>query len=146
MGKPGTRGDLPDLGCLDIAGWRGKDQPEGDFTPLLPKFREPAPGGWIIGSPCYFRSMSSITKCFLERFAPLRKPEMVLADKPVGVPGVGGFRDGGQELTIQQIHSILLCYGMLPVGGHPPAFQGATQTTDPAPRPPIRPRRPWQLR
>lgn len=31
-----------------------------------------------------------------------------------------------QELTIEQIQAILLCYGMIPVGGHAPAFQGAT--------------------
>ena len=124
--NPSVEIELLDLGGLDIAGWRGKNQPEDDFTPLLPKFRDPALGGLIIGSPCYFRSMSSLTKCFLERLAPLRTPEMLLADKPVGVVSVGSFRNGGQELTIQQIHCVLLCYGMLPVGGHSPAFQGAT--------------------
>lgn len=128
--NPSVQVELLDLGGLDVAGWRGKDQPEDDFTPLLPKFRDAALGGLIIGSPCYFRSMSSLTKCFLERLAPLRKPEMVLADKPVGVVSVGGFRNGGQELTIQQIHSVLLCYGMLPVGGHSPAFQGATLNSE----------------
>jgi multimeric flavodoxin WrbA len=51
---------------------------------------------------------------------------MVLADKPFGVVTVGAFRNGGQELTIEQIQAILLCYGMIPVGGHAPAFQGAT--------------------
>jgi len=39
---------------------------------------------------------------------------------------VGVFRNGGQEMTIQQIQAILLCYGMIPVGGLAPAFQGAT--------------------
>ncbi|MCP5523583.1 MAG: hypothetical protein H7A46_18755 [Verrucomicrobiales bacterium] len=39
---------------------------------------------------------------------------------------VGAFRNGGQEMTIEQIQAILLCYGMIPVGGHAPAFQGAT--------------------
>jgi multimeric flavodoxin WrbA len=39
---------------------------------------------------------------------------------------VGAFRNGGQEMTIQQIQAILLCYGMIAVGGHTPAFQGAT--------------------
>jgi len=39
---------------------------------------------------------------------------------------IGAFRNGGQELTIEQIQAILLCYGMIPVGGHASAFQGAT--------------------
>jgi multimeric flavodoxin WrbA len=58
--------------------------------------------------------------------APLREPKMVLADKPFGVVSVGAFRHGGQEMTIEQIQAILLCYGMIRVGGKPPAFQGAT--------------------
>jgi len=39
---------------------------------------------------------------------------------------VGAFRNGGQEMAIEQIHAALLCFGMIPVGGHAPAFQGAT--------------------
>jgi multimeric flavodoxin WrbA len=93
---------------------------------ILPKFQDPALAGLIIGSPCYFRALSGLAKCFLERLAPLREPKMLLADKPVGVVTVGAFRNGGQELTIEQIQAIMLCYGMIPVGGHAPAFQGAT--------------------
>ena len=51
---------------------------------------------------------------------------MVLSNKPFGVVTVGAFRNGGQELTIQETQAILLYFGMIPVGGHPPAFQGAT--------------------
>ena len=51
---------------------------------------------------------------------------MVLADKPVGVVAVGGFRNGGQELVIGQVQAAMLCFGMIPVGGKAPAFQGAT--------------------
>jgi multimeric flavodoxin WrbA len=93
---------------------------------LLPKFQDPAVGGLIVGSPCYFRSLSGLAKCFLERLAPLREPKMVLSDKPFGVVSVGAFRNGGQEMTIEQIQAILLCFGMIPIGGHAPAFQGAT--------------------
>ena len=93
---------------------------------LLPRFQDPALGGLIIGSPCYFRSLSGLAKCFLERLAPLRQPEMVLVEKPFGVVTVGAFRNGGQEMNIEQIQAILPCYGMIPVGGHAPAFQGGT--------------------
>lgn len=122
---PRIQTELIDLGGLNIAPW-SPAPPADDMTSLLPKFQDPALGGIIIGSPSYFRSLSGLAKCFLERLAPLREPKMVLADKPFGVVAVGAFRNGGQELTIGQIQAILLCYGMIPVGGHAPAFQGAT--------------------
>ena len=122
---PRIQTELIDLGGLNIGPWSPKP-PEDDMKDILPKFHDPALGGLIIGSPCYFRSLSGLAKCFLERLAPLREPKMVLADKPFGVVTVGQFRNGGQEMTIEQIQAILLCYGMIPVGGHAPAFQGAT--------------------
>ena len=124
--SPNIQTELIDLGGLNIVGWRGKNQPADDFTPLLPKFKDPAVGGLIIGSPCYFRGISSLCKAFIERLAPVRAPEMLLADKPLGVVAVGGFRNGGQELVITQIQAAMLCFGMIAVGGHAPAFQGAT--------------------
>ncbi|MCP5519568.1 MAG: flavodoxin family protein [Verrucomicrobiales bacterium] len=117
--------ELIDLGGLNIAPW-SPNPPADDMAALLPKFRDPAVAGLIIGSPCYFRSLSGLAKCFLERLAPLREPTMALAGKPFGVVTVGAYRNGGQELTIEQIQAILLCFGMIPVGGHAPAFQGAT--------------------
>lgn len=122
---PRIQTELIDLGGLNIAPW-SPTPPEDDMKGILPKFQDPALGGVIIGSPSYFRSLSGLAKCFLERLAPLREPKMVLADKPFGVVAVGAFRNGGQEMTIEQIQAILLCYGMLPVGGRPPAFQGGT--------------------
>jgi multimeric flavodoxin WrbA len=122
---PRIQTELIDLGGLNIAGYSPKP-PEDDMKDILPKFQDAALGGVIIGSPSYFRSLSGLAKCFLERLAPLREPKMVLADKPFGVVAVGAFRNGGQELTIEQIQAILLCYGMIAVGGHAPAFQGAT--------------------
>lgn len=123
--SPRLQTELVELGGLAIAPW-SPNPPEDDMTTLLPRFRDPALGGLIIGSPCYFRTLSGLAKCFLERLAPLREPVMVLSNKPFGVVTVGAFRNGGQELTIQEIQAILLCFGMIPVGGHPPAFQGAT--------------------
>ena len=122
---PRIQTELIDLGGLNIAGYSPKP-PEDDMKDILPKFQDAALGGVIIGSPSYFRSLSGLAKCFLERLAPLREPRMVLADKPFGVVAVGAFRNGGQELTIGQIQAILLCYGMIAIGGHAPAFQGAT--------------------
>jgi multimeric flavodoxin WrbA len=123
--NPQIEVELIDLGGLNIAPF-SPNPPDDDMASILPKFKDPNLGGIIIGSPCYFRSLSGLAKAFLERLAPLREPKMLLADKPFGVVTVGAFRNGGQELTIAQIQSILLCYGMVSVGGLPPAFQGAT--------------------
>jgi multimeric flavodoxin WrbA len=70
--------------------------------------------------------MSALCKAFLERIQVLRSPKLLLADTPVGVLSVGAYRNGGQELVIEQIQSILLCHEMMIVGGKPSAHQGAT--------------------
>ena len=122
---PRIQAELIDLGGLDIAGW-SPALPQDDFAALLPKLQDPAVAGLVIGSPSYFRSLSALAKSFIERCAPLREPKMLLDGKPVGVVATGGFRNGGQELVIEQIQTAMLCFGMIPVGGRPPAFQGGT--------------------
>ena len=131
--SPRIEVDLIDLGNLDVAGWKGEAKPsEGapldndDFGVFLPRFQDPNLGGLIIGSPSYFRSMSSLCKAFLERLAVLRSPRLLLADKAVGALSVGAYRNGGQELVIQQIQAAMLCHEVVIVGGKPGAHQGAT--------------------
>ena len=117
---------------IDLGGQTIGTQPPGnakttdDFDRFLPKLRDPSVGGWIIGSPVYFRSMSALCKAFLDRCAVLRKPRLLLADTAAGALAVGAYRNGGQELVIDQIHNILLCHEMMIVGGKPGAHQGAT--------------------
>jgi len=124
--------ELLDLGGLNISGWVGGSKPseaklpDDDFNLILPKLKDPVPDGLIIGSPVYFRSMSALCKAFLERLAVLRKPRLLLADKPVGVLALGAYRNGGQELVIEQIQTAMLCHEAMPVGGKPRAHQGAT--------------------
>jgi multimeric flavodoxin WrbA len=117
--------ELIDLGGLSIAGW-SPTLPKDDFDAILPKLKDPQLGGLIIGSPAYFRSLSSLCKAFIERCMPLREGVMLLADKPVGALAVGGGRNGGQELVVQQILTAMLSYGMVPVGGKSPAMLGGT--------------------
>ena len=130
---PRIKTQLLDLGGLNISGWVGGAQPdkpelpEDDFdTFVLPKLKDPVPDGLIIGSPSYFRTMSALCKAFLERIAVLRSPKLLLADKPVGVLAVGAYRNGGQELVIEQIQAAMLCHEVMIVGGKPGAHQGAT--------------------
>jgi multimeric flavodoxin WrbA len=117
--------ELIDLGGLSFTGY-SPTPPQDDFAAILPKLQDPAVGGLIIGSPSYFRGLSALCKAFIERCAPLRDPKMLLDGKPLGVIATGGFRNGGQELVIEQIQVAMLCFGMLPVGARPPAFQGGT--------------------
>lgn len=120
--------ELIDLGGMTISGWKGTGKfQEDDFDRfVLPKLRDPVPHGLIIGSPVYFRNISSLCMAFLERLAVLRKPKLLLADTPVGVLSVGAYRNGGQELVIQHIQTALLCHEVMVVGGKPGAHQGAT--------------------
>jgi multimeric flavodoxin WrbA len=117
--------ELIDLGGLNIAGW-SPVPPKDDFDAILPRLQDPAVAGLVLGSPSYFRGLSALCKAFIERCGPLREPRMLLDGKPVGVIATGGFRNGGQELVIEQIQTAMLCFGMIPVGGRPPAFQGGT--------------------
>ncbi|MHC4622361.1 MAG: flavodoxin family protein [Planctomycetota bacterium] len=124
---------LIDLGGKDISGWAGGAAPgatqeiRDDFQSVaLPTLTASNLGGLIIGSPVYFRTMSSLCKAFLERLAVLRKPRLLLADIPVGVVAVGAYRNGGQELVIEHILTAMLCHEVMAVGGKPPAHQGAT--------------------
>ncbi len=124
--------ELLDLGGHEISGFSGgakqadSRKTTDGFDLILPRLRDPNVGGWIIGSPVYFRSMSALCKAFLERCAVLRKPRLLLADTAAGALAVGAYRNGGQELVIGQIQNILLCHEMMIVGGKPGAHQGAT--------------------
>ena len=121
--------ELLDLGGMRISGLFTPDggaSPKDDFQKILPTLRSPNLGGIIIGSPVYFRILSSLCSAFIERLSALRSPKLVLADKPVGVLSVGAYRNGGQELVIQQIQTAMLCHEVMIVGGKPGAHQGAT--------------------
>lgn len=123
--SPRIRTELIDLGGRRIAGWSPNIEPD-DFESILPRLKDRGLSGMILGSPCYFRSLSSLCKAFIERCMPLRDVPSPLADKWVGAIAVGGNRSGGQELVVQQILTAMLSYGMLPVGGEAPALLGGT--------------------
>jgi len=131
---PRIRTELIDLGGLQISGSLGgatsaeAKQPEDDFElEVLPVLKAPRlPDGLIIGSPSYFRSMSALCKAFLERLQVFREPKLLLADMPVGVLATGAYRNGGQELVIQEIQTAMLVHEVMVVGGKPRAHQGAT--------------------
>ncbi len=120
--------ELIDLGGITFTGWTGSpSSTKDDFDRLvLPKLKDASVGGLIIGSPVYFRNTSSVCMAFLERLAALRKPKLLLAGNAVGILSVGAYRNGGQEMVIQQIQTAMLCHEVMIVGGKPGAHQGAT--------------------
>jgi multimeric flavodoxin WrbA len=126
--NPRIQIELIDLGEMFFSGWNstGKFQHDHFDEIVLPKLKDPYPDGLIIGSPIYFRNISSVCMAFLERLAVLRAPSLQLADVPVGALTVGAYRNGGQEMGIQQIQAAMLCHEAAIVGGKPGAHQGAT--------------------
>jgi len=94
---------------------------------LLPKLADRELGGIIISSPVYFGGMSSQAKAFLDRCVPLRRNGFLLRDKVGGAIAVGGFRNGGQSIALQQIHAAMLVQDMIVVGdGQPTAHFGGS--------------------
>jgi len=67
-------------------------------------------------SPVYFGSMTAQLKALIDKTLPLRRNKMALKGKIGAAIAVGGSRNGGQELTLQQIHGALLVHGMIIVG------------------------------
>lgn len=65
----------------------------------------------LIGSPVYFGSMSGQLKCFFDKTRAVRASKAWLG-KPVAALSVGATKYGGQERTIDHIHSTALVLGM----------------------------------
>jgi len=100
---------------------------QGGFKDLIPVLSDAKVAGIIIGTPVYFSGMSSLCKAFLDHCMVFRRNQFALSGKVAGVIAVGGARNGGQELAIQDVQAALLCQEMLVVGdGKPTVHTGAT--------------------
>jgi len=85
--------------------------------------------GLIIGSPVYFGLITGQVKVMMDRCVPIRsyKGSFDMAGKVGGGIACGGFRNGGQELTLQCIHTFMMQHNMMVVSDGPPyAHSGAT--------------------
>ena len=69
---------------------------------------------WV--SPTYMGSISAQIKAIMDRTVALRRNGFLLKDKFSAAFAVGGSRNGGQELVINQIHAFMHIHGMIPVG------------------------------
>ncbi|MFW6013567.1 MAG: flavodoxin family protein [Candidatus Nanoarchaeia archaeon] len=72
--------------------------------------------GILAITPVYFGSMSAQMKALCDKTLPLRRGGFLLKGKLGGAIAVGKSRNGGQELTVKDIHSWMLVHGMHIVG------------------------------
>ncbi|MBN1322640.1 MAG: flavodoxin family protein [Methanotrichaceae archaeon] len=70
----------------------------------------------VVASPVYFGTVTAQLKAIFDRTLPLRRQGMQLQDKVGAAIAVGGSRNGGQEKTIEAIHSWMHIQGMIVVG------------------------------
>lgn len=85
--------------------------------------------GLILGSPVYFGLVTGQMKVMMDRSVPLRayKSAFEMAGKVGGGIACGAFRNGGQGLTLQCIHTLMLQHNMRLVSDGPPySHSGAT--------------------
>jgi multimeric flavodoxin WrbA len=78
----------------------------------------------IVASPTYFGGVSGRLRALFDRTLPLRRNGMKLAGKVGAALTVGGSRNGGQELVIQQIHAWMLIHEITVVGDRRTAHFG----------------------
>ncbi len=133
---PGVEVELIELAGLKIPGDLAAGVPlepgeKDDFPTIAEKIGDPRVAGIIVGTPVYFGNMSSLCKAFLDRCMVFRKNNFALSNKVGGVLAVGAARNGGQELTIQSVLTVMLCQEMIVVGdGRPTAHTGGTLLND----------------
>jgi multimeric flavodoxin WrbA len=85
--------------------------------------------GLIIGSPVYFGLVCGQIKVMMDRSVSVRSYKSAFEMKGKVGAGIacGAFRNGGQELTLQCLHTFLLQQNMMVVSdGFPYSHSGAT--------------------
>ncbi len=87
---------------------------EDDFNHIIPLLADA--DGIIISSPVYMGCLSGQLKCLFDRTVFLRRKDFMLKNKVGGAVAIGGSRNGGQELTIQNIHAWMHIHGIIVVG------------------------------
>lgn len=87
---------------------------DDDMQKLIPLIDEA--NAIIISSPVYFGGMSAQLKAVFDRTLQLRRNGFRLKDKIGAAIAIGRSRNGGQELTLQQIHTSMHINGMIIVG------------------------------
>jgi multimeric flavodoxin WrbA len=107
-------------------------QLDDDFEKLIPILADKTVAGMIIATPVYFGTMTAQCKAFIDRCAMFRRNGWIFRNRVGGVLAVGGFRNGGQEVTIQAVRAAMMCHDMVCVSdGKDTAHFGGTLFSNP---------------
>ncbi len=100
---------------------------QDDFAELIPVLADKKVAGMVIGTPVYFGMMTAQCKAFLDRCGMFRFNNWIFRNRVGGALAVGSMRNGGQEITLQAVRTVLLCHDMICVSeGKDTAHFGAT--------------------
>lgn len=105
-------------GCTDCSHCRGNFgcSIKDDFQPIIDKLKDPDVKGLLLGSPVYMGGMTSQLKAFLDRTVLFRRNGFAFKNLLGGALSVGGSRNGGQELVLQNIHASMMIHDMMIIG------------------------------
>jgi multimeric flavodoxin WrbA len=123
--------DVIELSGLNLdpyiaVGSKSSDRPD-DFPAVREKLVAPDVYGVIMGSPVYMGIVSSPLKQLFERMLAFRQGGFPLQNKVGGAIAVGGGRNTGVELVVQQLIMFMLSQEMILVGdGKPGDHWGGT--------------------
>ncbi len=129
--SPAIATELIDLAGLTLdpyiaVGAKSTDRPD-DFPALRAKLEAPGVFGVLVGSPVYMGLVSSPLKNLFERMVAFRQGGYPLGNKVGGAIAVGGGRNAGVELVLQQLVMFMLSQRMIVVGdGAPGDHWGGT--------------------
>lgn len=87
-----------------------------DFIPIMEKLKDPLVKGILLGSPVYMGGMTAQLKAFLDRTVLFRRQGFRFKNLIGGALTIGGSRNGGQDLTLQNIHASMMIHDMIVVG------------------------------
>lgn len=105
---------------------KSSDRPD-DYPALSAKLTAPEVYGVLMASPVYMGIVSSPLKDLFERMVAFRRGGFPLRNKVGGAIAVGGGRNTGVELVVQQLLMFMISQGMVVVGdGKPGEHWGGT--------------------
>ena len=129
--SPGIATDIIELSGLNLdpyiaVGSKSSDRPD-DFPAVREKLVAPDVFGVLMCSPVYMGIVSSPLKQLFERMLDFRQHGFPLKNKVGGAIAVGGGRNTGVELILQQLIMFMLSQRMIVVGdGSPGDHWGGT--------------------
>jgi multimeric flavodoxin WrbA len=129
--SPAIGTELIELSGLNLdpyiaVGSKSSDRPD-DFPTVREKLVAPDVFGILMGSPVYMGIVSSPLKQLFERMLAFRQGGFPLKNKVGGAIAVGGGRNTGVELVLQQLIMFMLSQEMILVGdGSPGDHWGGT--------------------